>query len=101
MSSLSCVLDKGPPLSESCIERLQTERLEAMTSLLAGVKPRVHHLVTLAARAQDADRFYRIGALEMSPPASNATNFDLPIGLSHRPRDGSVVSSFHCMNDPN
>src|SRR5262249_15399216 len=22
------------------------------------------------------------------------------IGLSHRPRDGSVVSSLHCMNDP-
>ena len=21
-------------------------------------------------------------------------------GLSHRPRDGSVVSSLHCMNDP-
>jgi len=28
--------------------------------------------VTLAARAQDADRFYRIGALEVSPAASNA-----------------------------
>jgi hypothetical protein len=25
---------------------------------------------------------------------------DLPIGLSHRPRAGSVVSSLHCMNDP-
>jgi hypothetical protein len=25
---LSCVLDKGAPLSASCIERLQTERLE-------------------------------------------------------------------------
>src|SRR5262249_44055289 len=25
---------------------------------------------------------------------------DLPIGLSHRPGDGSVVSSLHCMNDP-
>jgi hypothetical protein len=24
----------------------------------------------------------------------------LPIGLSHRPRDGSVVSSVYCMNDP-
>jgi hypothetical protein len=23
-----------------------------------------------------------------------------PIGLSHRPRDGSVVSFLHCMNDP-
>jgi hypothetical protein len=25
---------------------------------------------------------------------------DLPIGLSHRPRDRSVVLSLHCMNDP-
>src|SRR6478752_4023497 len=25
---------------------------------------------------------------------------DLAIGLGHRPRDGSVVSSLHCMNDP-
>src|SRR5262249_50854928 len=25
---------------------------------------------------------------------------DLPIGLSHRPRDGSVVLSLHCMNGP-
>src|SRR6516225_7327205 len=25
---------------------------------------------------------------------------DWPTGLSHRPRDGSVVSSLHCMNDP-
>ena len=41
-----------------------------------------------------------IGVLEMSPAASNAANFDLPIGLSPRPRDGSVVSSLHCMNDP-
>ena len=24
----------------------------------------------------------------------------MPIGLSHRPHDGSVVSSLHCMNDP-
>src|SRR3954453_12995179 len=24
----------------------------------------------------------------------------VPISLSHRPRDGSVVSSLHCMNDP-
>src|SRR5262245_48869376 len=27
-------------------------------------------------------------------------SLDLPTGLSHRPRDGSVVSSLHCMNDP-
>jgi hypothetical protein len=64
------------------------------------VKPRVHHVVTVAACAQDPGRFYRIGVLEMSPAASNAANFDLLIGLSHRPRDGSVVSSLHCMNDP-
>src|SRR5262249_25682914 len=24
----------------------------------------------------------------------------MPTGLGHRPRDGSVVSSLHCMNDP-
>ena len=41
--------------------------------------------------AQDRGRFYRIGVLEMSPAASNGANFDLLIGLSHRPRDGSVV----------
>src|SRR5262249_6641512 len=27
-------------------------------------------------------------------------SLDLPIGLSRRPRDGSVVSLLHCMNDP-
>jgi len=27
-------------------------------------------------------------------------SLDLPIGLGHRPRDGSVVSSLYCMNDP-
>src|SRR5262249_43564473 len=27
-------------------------------------------------------------------------SLDFPIGLSHRPRDRSVVSSLHCMNDP-
>jgi len=43
-------------------------------------------------------RFYSV--LEMSPAATNAANFDLPIGLSHRPRDGNVVSFLHCMNDP-
>src|SRR5262249_28180858 len=43
-------------------------------------------------------RFYSM--LEMSPAATNAANFDLPIGLSHRPRDGNVVSFLHCMNDP-
>jgi len=47
----------------------------------------------LTTRAQDPGTFYRIGVLEMSLPASNAANSGLPIGLSHRPRDGSVVSS--------
>src|SRR5262249_8904305 len=28
-------------------------------------------------------------------------SLDLPIGLCHGPRNGSVVSSLHCMNDPN
>src|SRR5262249_32871568 len=36
----------------------------------------------------------------MSPAASNAANFDLPIGLSPRPRYEIVVPSLHCMNDP-
>jgi hypothetical protein len=27
-------------------------------------------------------------------------SLDLPIGVGHRPRDGSVVSFLHCMNDP-
>ena len=31
---------------------------------------------------------------------NRALSRDLPIGLSHGPRDGSVVSSLHCMNDP-
>jgi hypothetical protein len=35
--------------------------------------------------------------LEMSPAASNAANFDLPIGLSHRPPTQSVLSSLHCL----
>jgi hypothetical protein len=47
----------------------------------------------LTASVQQAGKVYRIGVLEMSSAASNDANFDLPIGLSHRPRDGSVVSS--------
>jgi hypothetical protein len=35
----------------------------------------------IAARARDPGS--RIGVLEMSPAASNAANFDLPIGPSH------------------
>src|SRR5262249_9640395 len=34
------------------------------------------------------------------PTGSSEASLDLPIGLSHRPRDESVVSSLHCMNDP-
>src|SRR6516162_6969988 len=34
------------------------------------------------------------GALPLLSPS------DLPIGPSHRPCDGSVVSCLHCMNDP-
>jgi len=44
-------------------------------------------------------------ALVLSLTASDSSghsglSLDLPIGLSHRPRDGSVVSFLHCMNDP-
>src|SRR5262245_36818294 len=35
-----------------------------------------------------------------SDPNLRAHSRDLPIGLSRRPPDGSVVSSLHCMNDP-
>src|SRR5262249_15205679 len=31
---------------------------------------------------------------------NSEVSFDLPTGLGHRPRDGSVVSCLHCMNDP-
>ena len=34
------------------------------------------------------------------PGGHSQASCDLPIGLSHRPRDGSVVSSLHCVNDP-
>src|SRR5215472_19112228 len=34
------------------------------------------------------------------PAVIRKHSLDLPVGLSHRPRDGSVVSSLHCMNDP-
>ena len=33
-------------------------------------------------------------------PTVRKHSLDLLIGLLHRPRDGSVVSSLHCMNDP-
>src|SRR5262249_35243425 len=34
------------------------------------------------------------------PRGNSKASLDLLTGLSHRPRDGSVVSSLHCMNDP-
>src|SRR6516165_2737982 len=37
----------------------------------------------------------------MTPAGHSKHSLDLPIGLSYRPRDESVVSSLHCMNDPN
>src|SRR6516165_9297524 len=37
----------------------------------------------------------------MTPTGHSKHSLDLPIGLSYRPRDESVVSSLHCMNDPN
>src|SRR5262249_9105111 len=36
----------------------------------------------------------------LTPTVIRKHSLELPIGLSHRPRDGSVVSSLHCMNDP-
>src|SRR5262249_45619596 len=33
-------------------------------------------------------------------PSGHSEASHLPSGLRHRPRDGSVVSSPHCMNDP-
>src|SRR5262249_49025745 len=36
----------------------------------------------------------------MTHSGHSEASLDLPIGLSHRPRDGSVLSFLHCMNDP-
>src|SRR5262249_12151598 len=36
----------------------------------------------------------------MNDPNLREHSRDLPTGLSHTPRDGSVVSSLHCVNDP-
>jgi hypothetical protein len=36
----------------------------------------------------------------LTPSGHSKHSLDLPIGLSHRPRDGSVVSFVHCMNGP-
>src|SRR4029450_13487161 len=36
----------------------------------------------------------------MTPSGLRKHSLDLPIGLSHRLGDGNVVSSLHCMNDP-
>jgi len=85
--------------------RLHFALSPAEPCLLAGVKPRVQTRCSVARRRRGRSRHaHRIPAGSIvsvdSPAASNAANFDLPIGLSHRPRDGSVVSSLHCMNDP-
>jgi hypothetical protein len=42
--------------------------------------------------AQDPGKFYRIGVLEMSPAASTAVNFDLPIGLNDLQPEGRMAS---------
>src|SRR5262249_28706675 len=40
-------------------------------------------------------------SLTGSYPSGHSEAFTRPAyGLSHRPRDGSVVSFLHCMNDP-
>src|SRR5262245_7300032 len=36
----------------------------------------------------------------LTPAVIWKLSLDLPIGLSPRPRDGNVVSSLDCMNDP-
>src|SRR5215472_1174324 len=36
----------------------------------------------------------------MTPSGLREHSLDLPIGLRHRLGDGNVVSSLHCMNDP-
>jgi hypothetical protein len=51
--------------------------------------------------AQEAERAPLIGQ-ERRPGThgGHPEAFTLPIGLNHGPRDRSVVSSLHCMNDP-
>src|SRR5215813_12546391 len=51
--------------------------------------------------ALGANRPRRHGGNDVSDPErSFGASLNLPIGLSHRRRDGSVVSCLHCMNDP-
>src|SRR5207247_11367057 len=40
------------------------------------------------------------GCRRVSPSAHSKHSLHLPIGLRHRLGDGNVVSSLHCMNDP-
>src|SRR5207244_8816902 len=40
------------------------------------------------------------GCRRVTPSAHSKHSLHLPIGLSHRLGDGNVVSSLHCMNDP-
>src|SRR5262245_32059665 len=46
-------------------------------------------------RSFDADTKLIPSSVSKEPTTKHS--LDLPIGLSHRPRDGSVVSSLHCM----
>ena len=51
-----------------------------------GAKPQTHTLVLSLAGSY--------------PGGHSGLSLDLPIGRSHRPREESVISSLHCMNDP-
>src|SRR5262249_41627806 len=52
-------------------------------------------------REQTGKRYARSEPYRVLTPAViRKHSRDLPISLNPRPRDGSVVSSLHCMNDP-
>src|SRR5215472_7500586 len=58
-------------------------------------------LPTLPASGGQTGKHVFIQSLSAFDPAViRKHSLDLPLGLSHRPRDGSVVSFLHCMNDP-
>src|SRR5262249_25551406 len=60
------------------------------------------HVMTVAAPSCEEDHVSRNIAIANADPQAVIwkPSLDLPIGLNHRPRDGSVVSCLHCMNDP-